>query len=63
MFIRFVLNFVELKEAFQLFDKDGSGTISNDELEVVMKSLGQTPTDEELQQMIREVDVDGKTIS
>lgn len=50
----------ELREAFSLFDKDGSGTISNEELEVVMKSLGQNPTEEELQEMIREVDVDGK---
>ncbi|XP_031554593.1 calmodulin-like protein 12 [Actinia tenebrosa] len=49
----------ELQEAFSLFDKDGSGTISNEELEVVMKSLGQNPTDEELQKMIREVDADG----
>lgn len=50
----------ELREAFSLFDKDGSGTISNDELEVVMKSLGQNPTQSELKQMIQEVDVDGK---
>jgi len=49
----------ELREAFSLFDKDGSGTISNDELEVVMKSLGQNPTQGELKQMIQEVDVDG----
>ena len=52
--------FLELREAFSLFDKDGSGTISNDELEVVMKSLGQNPTQGELKQMIQEVDVDGK---
>ena len=49
----------ELREAFSLFDKDGSGTISNDELEVVMKSLGQNPTQSELTKMIQEVDVDG----
>lgn len=51
--------FAELREAFSLFDKDGSGTISNDELEVVMKSLGQNPTQSELKKMIQEVDVDG----
>jgi len=54
---------IELREAFSLFDKDGSGTISNEELEVVMKSLGQNPTEDELQEMIREVDVDGKLVS
>lgn len=28
-----------------------------------MKSLGQNPTEDELQEMIREVDVDGKLVS
>lgn len=32
-------------EAFLLFDKDGDGTISAKELGVVMKSLGQSPTE------------------
>lgn len=58
-----MLPFPELQEAFSLFDKDGSGTISNEELEVVMKSLGQNPSEEELQKMIKEVDADGKELS
>lgn len=49
----------EFREAFALFDKDGDGTISSTELETILKSLGQTPTREELQDMINEVDVDG----
>ena len=49
----------EFKEAFALFDKNGDGTITVFELGTVMKSLGQNPTDEELQDMINEVDVDG----
>ena len=52
--------FKEFEEAFLLFDTDCSGTISIDELEVVMNSLGQRPTDEELKQMIAEADADGK---
>ena len=44
----------EFKEAFQLFDKDGSGAIDIDELAEVMKSLGQNPTRSELQAMIDE---------
>lgn len=42
-----------------MFDKDGDGTITTKELGTVMKSLGQNPSEEELQDMINEVDVDG----
>merc|ERR1719359_479380 len=49
----------EFKEAFLLFDKDGDGTITTKELGTVMRSLGQTPTEAELHDMINEVDADG----
>lgn len=49
----------EFQEAFSLFDKDGDGTITTGELGTVMRSLGQNPTEEELQEMINEVDADG----
>ena len=49
----------EFREAFALFDKDGDGTISTKELGMVMNSLGQKPTPQELESMIREVDIDG----
>ncbi|XP_069122988.1 calmodulin-like isoform X2 [Argopecten irradians] len=48
----------EFKEAFTLFDKDGDGTITTSELGTVMRSLGQNPTESELQDMINEVDAD-----
>ena len=51
----------EFKEAFSLFDKDGDGTITTKELGTVMRSLGQNPTEAELQDMINEVDADGKS--
>ena len=55
--------FVEYKEAFQLFDKDGDGRITSKELGTVMKSLDQNPTESELQDMINEVDTDGECLT
>ena len=51
---------VELRDAFNLFDIDGDGKITTEELGTVMKSLGLSPTDNDLQDMIDEADIDGK---
>lgn len=48
----------EIRNAFDVFDKDHSGNISRAELAEVMKSLGQNPTSEELDDVIKEVDLD-----
>ena len=48
----------EFKEAFQIFDKDGDGSITTKELGTVMRSLGQNPSDDEIRQMIIDVDED-----
>ncbi len=50
----------EFQEAFNLFDKDGDGKVTSNELGVVMRSLGQRPTEGELRDMVNEVDEDGK---
>ncbi|KAJ3676571.1 hypothetical protein LUZ60_003983 [Juncus effusus] len=49
----------ELKEAFRVFDKDQNGFISAAELRHVMINLREKLTDEEVDEMIREADVDG----
>ena len=50
----------EIHEAFNIFDKDGDGRVSSKELGTVMRSLGQNPTEKELQDMVNEVDEDGE---
>ena len=52
--------FSEMREAFRLFDKDGDGSISTDELGTVMRNLGQFPSSDELSTMIKEIDIDGR---
>jgi calmodulin len=49
----------DLIEAFKIFDSDGSGTISADELRTVMMTLGEKLSREEAEAMIKEADVDG----
>ena len=49
----------ELKEAFALFDKDGNGQITTEELGDVMRSLGFNPTPAELKDMIHDADRGG----
>ena len=48
----------EFKEAFQMFDKDGDGSITAKELGTVMRSLGQNPSEDEIRQIIEEIDED-----
>mmetsp|Transcript_2690 Transcript_2690/g.6483 ORF Transcript_2690/g.6483 Transcript_2690/m.6483 type:complete len:383 (-) Transcript_2690:341-1489(-) len=49
----------ELVEAFRVFDKDGSGKIKMDGLRHVMTNLGEKITDEEINEMCSEADMDG----
>lgn len=51
---------IDFKQTFFLFDKDGDGKITTKELGTMMKSLGENPTDAGLHDMLKEVDADGK---
>ena len=49
----------EIREAFNLFDTDGSGTIDPKELRSAMESLGFEAKNQTIYQMIGDVDKDG----
>ncbi|XP_074604479.1 calmodulin-like [Brevipalpus obovatus] len=49
----------ELREAFRVFDRNGDGYIEASELRHVMTNLGEKLTDEEVEDMIKEADLDG----
>lgn len=49
----------EFRAAFELFDRDRDGTITTKELGTVMKNLGQNLSETELEEMIKQVDLDG----
>ncbi|CAI0384108.1 unnamed protein product [Linum tenue] len=50
----------EFQEAFCLLDKDGDGRITIQELGTSIRSLGLHPSEGELKEMMRQVDVEGK---
>merc|ERR1711907_283041 len=49
----------EIKEAFDLFDTDGSGNIDAKELKVAMRALGFEPKKDEVKKMVNDLDRDG----
>jgi len=49
----------DLKDAFNMFDIDGNGSISADELHRVLMRLGEASSLDECHHMIRGVDADG----
>merc|ERR1711953_377042 len=53
------LRTAELKEAFDEFDKGGSGSISTNELLHVMRAMGENPTEDDVLNLMMEADLDG----
>lgn len=65
-FLRFMerkMNDVDIEEAiheaFKVFDEEGAGQISNVKLRHVLTTFGETLSDQEVEEMLREADVDG----
>ena len=50
----------DVKEAFDLFDPDGTGKIPTRELKVAIRALGFEPTREEIRKLTAAVDPDGQ---
>jgi calmodulin len=48
----------ELREAFNAFDEDGSGSVSTDELRKMLRKLGKSVTNDELIELIKFSDED-----
>ena len=46
------------REIFSEFDKDGDGTLDTKYVGIIMRSMGVSPTEEELREIIIEVDAD-----
>ncbi|KAK9675167.1 EF-hand domain pair [Popillia japonica] len=49
----------ELRDAFRVFDKHNRGYITASDLRAVLQCLGEDLSEEEIEDMIKEVDVDG----
>ena len=49
----------ELTENFGLFDKDTVGTIFLDEMIIIFRAMGQTPTEADVETMKKEADFEG----
>jgi len=49
----------DVAHAFKVFDRDGDGLITAEELRLTMNNLGEPITEEEVKAMIAEADIDG----
>lgn len=54
------INISDLKVAFDSYDKNEDGRISTDELAIVLRAAGQNPTEADLREMIKQVDINSK---
>merc|ERR1719341_615870 len=50
---------LDIANIFKVFDRNGDGLISGEELKLTMCSLGETLTEDEVGLMLNEADIDG----
>lgn len=48
----------EYKDAFRIFDRSGTGSFTAEDIGWVMRSLGQNPTQPQIDAIIRDMDLD-----
>jgi len=48
----------EYKDAFRIFDRSGTGSFTSEDIGWVMRSLGQSPTQQQIDAIIRDMDLD-----
>ena len=51
---------LQYKDSFGVFDVDGDGTLPTRYLGIVIRSLGKNPTDDEVAELIKETDTEGR---
>jgi len=49
----------ELIETFKVFDRDGNGLLSGQELKYVMKAVDEILSEQEIDELIKQADIDG----
>ena len=50
-----MFTFVEYRNAFNLYDRDGKGRVASRELGTVLRALGYNPAQQHVQQLLNEV--------
>jgi len=50
---------LDIEDIFKVFDQNGDGLISGEELKLTMRSLGEALTEDEVGLMLEEADIDG----
>ena len=49
----------EIRETFALFDKQGTGSVTIEQMAIIFRALGQTPTEAEMENIKAEADPEG----